>query len=146
MLENKKSSSTKILIFLIKTVVIIWTLYLLTYVVFNEMYKDSLNCPEKDLDKCNTESSFINTINLFHPFNFNRLHLPTESDHGKINILTNVLGGYINLGFILFIIVLSSILIIFSNTSIKLPYSSISYIIITGICLLYHIINWVTKL
>lgn len=133
MLEKKKSNFAKFLMKIIKVLIGLWTIYLLAYVVFNEMYKDSLNCPEKDLDKCNTESSLINTLNLFHPFNF------------KLKSLDSMIGGYINIGFILIILILSSIVTIQYNLPITIPYKYTYFLLITGICLIYHIIHYIMK-
>jgi hypothetical protein len=134
MLEKKKSKFAKYLTCLINGVIILWTLYLFFFIIFNEIYKDKINCKEKNLDDCDTNAWYI-TIYNFHPFNFNNYGLPGKS----------TIGGYINIAFILFIIILSCILLFTSNTTITLSYKKISFLIITIICLIYHMIYWVSS-
>ena len=136
MLEKKNSNFVKKLIYpTIKVLIIIWTFYLLTFLIFDEMYKDEINCQDKNPDNCE-KGWYAYVKNLVHPFNFNRYRL---DDMG-------LLGGYINLGLILVIIILSCILLFSSNTHITLEYKYMSFILITIICLIYHMINWISSL
>ena len=135
MLEKKNSKFSKLIIEVINIIIILWTSYLLFFVIFNEIYKDKINCKEKNLDNCETNAWYIDVTNIYHPFNFNNYSLPGKS----------IIGGYINLGFILFIIILSCILLFTSNTTISLSYEKMSFLIITIICLIYHMIYWVSS-
>ena len=138
MLENKTSAFTKLLVMILKIIILIWTLYLLVYLILTEKYNYSLNCMDKDRDKCESDTVFTKMYHLFHPFNYNRYQLP---DTGM-----NILGGYINLGFIIFILVLSSIIIFSSKTDVTLSYKYLGYILLTIVCLVYHMINWISSM
>ena len=135
MLEKKNSKFAKSLMAKINRIIFFWTFYLLFFVIFNEMYKDKINCKEKNLDNCDTNAWYI-TIYNFHPFNFNNYSLPGKS----------TIGGYINLAFILVIIIFSCILLFTSNTHITLEYKDMSFILLTIICLIYHMVNWISSL
>jgi hypothetical protein len=133
MLEKKKSNFAKFLMTIIKWSIIIWTFYLLTFLILDEMYKDKINCQDKNPDNC--DITWYNNVRLtWHPFNFNRYQLGAMT------------GGYINLGLILVIIILSCINLFSSNTHITLEYKDISFILITIICLIYHIVKLVSSL
>ena len=137
MLEKKNSNFAKFLMKRIKWIIFGWTFYLLTFLILDEIYKDEINCQDKNPDNC--EKGWYNNIRtIVHPFNFNRYQL---HDTGY-----NILGGYINLGLILVIIILSCILLFSSNTHITLEYKDMSFILITIICLIYHMINWISSL
>tara|TARA_B100001093_G_scaffold474197_1_gene498693 strand:- start:2369 stop:2767 length:399 start_codon:yes stop_codon:yes gene_type:complete len=131
MLEEKKKSN--ILIFLIKVLIVLWTIYLLTFLILDEIYKDKINCKDKDQDNC--DEIWYNDFFL-HPFNFKLKSL--DSMIGGI-------GGYINIGFILIILILSSIVTIQYNLPITIPYKYTYFLLIAGICLIYHIIHYIMK-
>ena len=134
MLEKKTKSYIKILIIVLKIFLILWTLYLLTYLIMSERY-NSLKCKEKDKDKCKSDTIFTKAYHTFHPFNFHKYRLPD----------TPIIGGNINMLFIVTIIVLSG-LILSSEKEIILSNKYLAVLLVTVICIIYHMVNLISEL